>query len=184
MRSKGGWDKVLTTFASESTLSFNLISDIFVSYKLDSRRYGKEVAKQKNAKYMRKAITAYVVTNVVTSMLATMFDAFRDYDEEDKDEEYLLKLMLENMATNSSFINKLPYVNLVVSFATGFTPSRVETDWMKNSTEAVKEVTKFVAGEGSGEKALEKTLRALSDGTGVAGYNLYRDVRAFIELFN
>ena len=184
MRSKGGWDKVLTTFASESTLSFNLITDLFVSYKLDSRRMGKEVAKQKHGKYMRKAITAYVVTNVVTSMLATMFDAFRDYDEEEKDEAYLLRLMLENLATNSSFINKIPYINQFTSIISGFTPSRVETDWMKNASDAIKEIFKLLVGEGSGEKAFEKTLRALSDGTGIAGYNLYRDVRAFIELFN
>jgi hypothetical protein len=184
MRSKSGWDKMLTTFASESTLSFNLVTDVFVSYQLDSRRYGKEVAKQKNAKYMRKAITAYVITNVVTSAIATMFDAFRDYDEEDKDEEYILKLMLENMATNTSFINKIPYINTIVSFATGFTPSRVETDWMKSATEAIKETTKFIAGEGSSERLIKNLLKSASDATGVAGYNLYRDIRAFIELFN
>ena len=184
MRSKSGWDKTLTTFASESTLSFNLITDLFVSYKLDSRRMGKEAAKQKHGKYIRKAITAYVVTNVVTTLIASMFDAFRDYNEEDKDEEYITKLMLENFATNTSFINKIPYINLLVSIVSGFSPSRVESDWMESAAKGVKEIYKLMVGEGSGEKAFNYLLKALSDSTGIAGYNLYRDVRAFIELFN
>ena len=184
MRSKSGWDKMLTTFASESTLSFNLITDLFVSYKLDSRRMGKEAAKQKHGKYIRKGITAYVVTNVLTTVIASMFDAFRDYDEEDKDEEYITKLMLENFATNTSFINKIPYINLFVSIISGFSPSRVETDWMESASKGVKELYKLMTGEGSGEKAFKYLLKALSDSTGIAGYNLYRDVRALIELFN
>jgi hypothetical protein len=184
MRSKSGWDKMLTTFASESTLSFNLITDLFVSYKLDSRRMGKEAAKRKHGKYMRKAITAYVVTNVVTTMLATLFDAFRDYGEEDKDEKYIAKLMLENFATNTSFINKIPYVNLFVSILSGFSASRVETDWMESATKGTKEIFKLVSGEGSGEKAFKYMLKSLSDATGIAGYNIYRDIRAFLELFD
>jgi hypothetical protein len=184
MRSKGGWDKVLTMFASESTLSFNLVTDLFVSYELDSRRMGKEAAKQKNAKYMRKAITAYTVTNVVTSLLATMFDAFRDYDEEDKDEKYIAKLMLQNFATNTSLINKLPYLNQIVSIISGFSASRIETDWMESATKGVKEIFKLMAGEGSGEKAFKYMFKTVSDASGISVYNLYRDIMALYELFN
>ena len=183
MRSKDKWDNVLTMFASESTLSFNLITDLFVSYKLDSRRMGKEAAKQKNAKYIRKAIVAYAVTNIVTTAISTMFDAFRDYDEDDKDEEYILKLMLENFASNSSFINKIPYINLFVSIISGFSASRVETDWMESTTKGVKEIYKLLTGEGSGEKAFKHILKALSDASGIAAYNLYRDIMALYKLF-
>ncbi len=184
MRSKSGWDKMLTTFASESTLSFNLITDLYVSYKLDARRMGKEAAKEKHQKYIRKAITAYVVTNVVTTLLASAFDAFRDYDEDDKDEEYITKLLLENFATNTSFINKIPYANLLISIVSGYSASRVETDWMESAVKGVKELVKYIAGEGSGEKAFKHLLKALSDSTGIAGYNLYRDVKAFLELLD
>ena len=183
MRSKDGWDKVLTMFGSENAMSFSLVTDLFVSYKLDSRRMGKEAAKQKNGKYIRKAITAYVVTNIVTSALATMFDAFRDYDEEDKDEEYITKLFLENFATNTSVINKIPYINLFVSIISGFSASRVETDWMEATTKSIKELYKVITGEGSGEKAFKYMLKALSDGTGISVYNLYRDAMALYKLF-
>lgn len=183
MRSQSGWDKILTTFASESTLSFNLVSDLYVSYKLDSRRMGKQAAKEKNQKYIRKAITAYVVTNVVTTLLASAFDAFRDYDEDDKDEEYITKLLLENFATNTSFINKIPYVNLLISIISGFSASRVETDWMESAVKGIKELVKYIAGEGSGEKAFKHLLKAASDATGIAGYNLYREAMALYNFF-
>jgi hypothetical protein len=183
MRSQSGWDKMLTMFGSESTLSFNLVTDLYVSCKLDERRMGKKAAREKNQKYIRKAITAYVITNVVTTLIASVFDAFRDYDEEDKDEEYIAKLMLENFALNSSFINKIPYVNLIISIAQGFSASRVETDWMESTVKGIKEIFKLFSGEGSGEKAFKHLLKALSDATGIAGYNIYRDVMALYKLF-
>lgn len=184
MRSPDAWDKVLTMFGSESTLSLNLAMDVFTSYELDKRSLGKEKAKAKNKKYIRKAITAYIVTNVVTSALQTLFDAFRDYDEDEKDEEYLTKLMLENFLSNSSIINKIPYLNAFSSIISGFTPSRTDVDWMNDSVKAVKAIYKCFAEGKSVEPAIKYTLKTLSDASGIAGYNLYRDIYALYELFN
>lgn len=179
MRSPSGWDKMLTTFASESTLSLNLMTDIFVSTQLEARETNRKNAMQKNGKYIRKAITAYVVTNIVTSVLQSVFDAFRDYDEDDKDEEYWAKLMLENFAVNSSMFAKIPYINLFVSALQGFTASRADTDWMNSTIKAGKEIYKLMSGSGDPEKLLRYMLKAGSDVTGVAAYNVYRDVVAF-----
>jgi hypothetical protein len=184
MRSPDGWDKMLTMFASESTLSFNLVTDVFASQELDKRSMGKKAAKEKNKKYMRKVITAYVVTNVVTSALQSLFDAFRDYDEDDKDEEYWAKLMAENFANNTSFLNKIPYINVFGSIVSGFSASRVETDWMESTVKSAREMFKIISGEGSGEKLFKNLLKALSDATGIAAYNIYRDVVAFLKLFD
>jgi hypothetical protein len=184
MRSPDAWDKVLTMFGSESTLSLNLAMDVFTSYELDKRSLGKEKAKAKNKKYIRKAITAYIVTNVVTSALQTLFDAFRDYDEDEKDEEYLTKLMLENFLSNSSIINKIPYLNAFSSIISGFTPSRTDVDWMNDSVKAVKAIYKCFAEGKSVEPAIRYTLKTLSDASGIAGYNLYRDIYALYELID
>jgi hypothetical protein len=158
--------------------------DVFTSYELDKRSLGKEKAKAKNKKYTRKAITAYIVTNVVTSALQTLFDAFRDYDEDEKDEEYWKKLMISNFLSNTSIINKLPYLNAFGSIISGFTPSRTDVDWMNDSVKAVKAIYKCFAEGESAEPAVRYTLKALSDASGVAGYNVYRDVYALFELFN
>ena len=179
MRSPSGWDKMLTTFASESTLSLNLMTDILVSTHLEARETNWKNAVRKNGKYIRKAITAYVVTNIVTSALQSVFDAFRDYDEDDKDEKYWAKLMLENFAVNSSVFAKIPYINLFVSALQGFTASRADTEWMNSTIKAGKEIYKLMSGSGDPEKLLRYMLKAGSDVTGVAAYNVYRDVVAF-----
>ena len=183
MRSPDGWDKILTTFASENTLSLNLTMDVFTSYELDKRSMGKEKAKEKNKKYIRKAVTAYIVTNIVTSALQSVFDAFRDYDEDEKDEEYWLKLMLTNFLSNSSVLGKTPLGNIVMSTLQGFTPSRMDVDWLNSATKTGKEVYKLFTGEGSTEKAVRNALKTLSDSTGIAAYNLYRDIYALYKLF-
>jgi hypothetical protein len=184
MRSPDTWDKVLTMFGSESALSFNMAMDVFVGYELDKRSMGKKAAKEKNRKYRRKAITAFIATNVVTTILQSVFDAFRDYDEEDKDEEYWTKLMLTNFLSNTSVLNKLPYISNISSILQGFTPSRVDTDWMVSAVKAGKEMYKLFTGEGSTEKAIKNALKVLSDSTGIAAYNVYRDIQAMYELFD
>jgi hypothetical protein len=184
MRSPDTWDKVLTMFGSESALSFNMAMDVFVGYELDKRSMGKKAAKDKNRKYQRKAITAFVATNVVTTILQSVFDAFRDYDEEDKDEEYWTKLMLTNFLSNTSVLNKLPYISNISSILQGFTPSRVDTDWMVSAVKAGREMYKLFTGEGSTEKAIKNALKVLSDSTGIAAYNVYRDIQSMYELFD
>ena len=149
---------------------------ITVAYGTNDWSMGKKEAWHKNKKYVRKAITAFVVTSLVTTALQSVFDAFRDYDEDDKDEEYWAKLLMENFLLNMSFLNKIPYLNNIFSIISGFTPSRVDTDWMGNSVKGIKEIGKLFAGEGSSHKAIVYILKTLSDMSGIAGYNLYRDL--------
>jgi hypothetical protein len=201
------WDKMLTSFASENALSFNLVTDVFVTNKLDKRAYGKEYSFNKNKKRTRKAITAYAVTGLVTAALQTMFDAFRDYDEEDKDEKYILMSLLSNFLSNVSFAEKIPYINFISDattegfasiydivtgakkgdkiskYFTAFEASRMETSWITSYVSALKELAKLTTEDGDWEKVLKNILKALSDSTGVAAYNIYRDVMAFIEMF-
>ena len=183
MRSPDGWDKVLTTFASENTLSFNLAMDAFTSYELDKRSVGKEKANEKNNKYIRKVITAYIITNVVTATLQSLFDAFRDYDEDEKDEEYWMKLMLTNFASNSSVLGKTPLGNIILSVLQGFTPARMDVDWLNSFVKTGKQVYKLFTGEGNSEKAVRNALKTLSDSTGIAVYNVYRDIFALYKMF-
>lgn len=183
MRSPDSWDKVLTTFASESALSLNLAMDAFVETSLDARSMGKKEAWKKNGKYIRKTVTALVVTNMVTAALQSVFDAFRDHYEDDKDEEYWAKLMLENFALNTSFLNKLPYFNTIISIFSGFSASRFDVDWATDVSKMVKEISKLAEGKGSAEKAVRYALKALSDSSGIPGYNIYRDLYAIYKLF-
>ena len=183
MRSPDSGDKILTTFASEGTLSLNLTMDVFVEQALDARSMGKKEAWKKNGKYVRKVVTAFVITNVVTSALQSVFDAFRDHYEDDKDEKYWAKLMLENFILNTSFLNKIPYFNTIISVLSGFSASRFDTDWASDASKMIKELSKLSDGKGSVEKAIRYALKAFSDTSGIAAYNVYRDIYALYELF-
>jgi hypothetical protein len=200
MRSPDGWDKVLTTFASENTLSFNMSMDIFVSHELDIRRiskqidpatgkeYGtqkaKKIAWKNNKKQIFRSITAFVVTNAVSAALQSAFDAFRNYDDDDKDGEYIAKLFFTNFLFNLSWLNKIPYLNSFTSIIQGFTPTRVDTDWMNDLMKMGKEAYKVFNGEGASEKLVRYGLKTLSDVSGIAFYNAYRDLYALYELFD
>ena len=179
------WDKMLTSFASENALSFNLVTDMFVTAKLDKRAYGKEYSHKKNKKRIRKTIIAYATTGIATAALQTTFDALMDFDEDDKDEEYILELLLGNFLKNVSFLEKVPYINLVSSFVSGFSASRMEADWMEKGVKFLRMIPKIIDGqEGSEEKAFRYLLDALSNATGVGAYAIYQQVRAFLELLD
>lgn len=184
MRSKDTGSKILTSFSSETTLTFNLVTDMFVTLKLDVRSMGKKAAWEKNKKYIRKGITAFVATGVANAVLNSLFSAFYDYDEDDKDEEYWLKLMLGNLQSELHLYNKIPYINAISSAVAGFSSSRMDTKWLEDSTKAIKELLKLMAGEGSGEKFAKYALKGGSEASGIGIYNLLRDIEAFYELFN
>ena len=176
MRSKSMWDKILTAFMSESTLSLNLITDAFISQELDSRSMGKEKAWEKNKKYIRKSVTAYIVTAMATSLVGGLVDALRD-DEEEKDAAYFAKLFGTNFFMDMSLVNKIPYLNIIYSILQGYTPSRSDTDWITDIVKVGRYVLKGDA------KAWKYMLKLLSDASGVGVYNIYRDIKAYIDLF-
>ena len=177
MRGTDGMDKFITTFASEPTISLNMVNDAFISAKL-AKRMGEKVDK----KHIRKTITAYTVTNIVAAAVQTLMSAFRDIDD-DKEEDYYWWLMLQNIGLNTSYLNKLPWINQIFSVLQGFDSKRMDTEWMDKAVKSASEVLKLMDGKGSVEKMIRYGLGSLSDATGIAGYNLYRDVMATIDLF-
>ena len=180
MRSTDTFDKVLTTFMSEPTLSLNLATDAFISAQL-AKRSGEKVDK----KYIRKSITAYVVTNVVASAVQSAMNALRDTDDdEEKDEEYWIKLFMTNFALNSSFFNKLPYWNQIFSLLQGFDANRVDVDWMSKLVKSGEEIVKLTNGKGSAWRLTKYLTGALSDASGIAAYNALRDIVAVLDMFD
>jgi hypothetical protein len=207
MRSKGLGSKFLTAFASESTLSFNLVTDAYTTYKLDSYSMGKKASWKKNKKYVGKSVAAYVTTSFVTSILQTLFDAFRDTDEEDKDAEYYAMHMLANSLNNFSILKKIPVISVFsdvaastfakitdVAFDTKLSKyikyygeSSLPLDWVGDLGDSIVYLVKWLAGGCENGEQLEKALKGLASGlsdyTGIGVYNFKRDLNAIIELF-
>ena len=183
MRSHDRLDKMLTSFMSEPTLSLNMVTDAFITYNLDKKRMGKEKAIKKNGKYIRKTVTAYIVTNVVSALIASAFDALRDIEDEDKDEKYYIKLILNNLYDDMSILNKLPYINIFFSAINGFSASRTDAQWIEEAVNSIKRWGRFFTGDGSAEKAFKESLKTFSDISGMGIYNIYRDMMVLLERF-
>lgn len=180
MRSTDGWDKVVTNFASEPTVSYNMLMDAYYDYKLTERETGsKSKAFNKHGKKLRRTMYAYAVTSAVTALLELGFEIFRD-DEELSPEE-MMKMYLENVYLNMSIVNKIPYAKEAISILQGFTSNRMDTQWMQYFSYAAKGYAKLFGGEGNAYKTLQNTIKALSYGFGVPIHNFTRDIKALMD---
>lgn len=170
MRSADGLDKMFTTFGSEPIIAYNMLMDAAVQYNLDKKSFGKNEARKKNGKKIRKTITAYVMVNALAALVESGFDVYRDDEDEEMNIEEFMKLYFKNFALDLSVGNKLPVVKELYSILQGYSSSRMDTQWMEYIYKLAK--TDNV------EKGIKYSLRLLSDLSGIAFYNAYRDIMA------
>ena len=182
MRGKDMYDKMLTAFASEPTLSLNMLQDAFIQYKLDERAEGKKSAVRKNKKAIAKTITVYTVTNIACALIEAGFDVFRDDDE--MEEGDFLEAFLENFKYDMGIIGKIPYLKELVSMIQGFSSSRTDTQWMEQLVKTGNDFVKLINDKGSFYTFTKDLIKALSSFTGLPGYNLWRDIQATLDSLN
>ena len=182
MRSPDKWDKVLTNFASEPTISYNMLLDVYSDYKLTERKNGKKAAFNKCGKKFARTMYAYTITNALTALLELGFEIFRD--DEEKDSEEVMKMYLENLALNQSILNKIPYAKEMISLLQGFSSSRMDTQWMQYFAYTINGVAKLMNGEGNAYTTLKNGIKATSYLSGIPFYNAWRDVNATLNKLN
>ena len=178
MRSSDGYDKMLTSFASEPTLSYNMLQDAYIQYKLDARQMGKKEARAKNAKRIGRILYAYTMTNAVAALVESAFDAYRDDDDEEMDMIAFLKLYFKNFALDMSIGNKIPFVKELYSVLQGYSSSRLDTQWAQYLYSALNAKKP--------SKNISFLIRLTSQLFGLPFYNMYRDTMATLnklELF-
>ena len=181
MRSPDKHDKMYTTFGSEPTIAYNMLLDTVTEYQRDKKVLGKEQAKKKNGKKIRKVVTAYVVTNLMAALVESAFDIFRDDDDEEKDITTFLKLFFKNFLMDMSIGNKLPYIKEAYSILQGYSSSRMDTQWMVNAYYTATNVIKHFEGDGNWEKTIKYLIKSSSDLSGLPFYNVYRDAMALLD---
>jgi hypothetical protein len=183
MRGSGQYEKMLTAFASEPTLAYNMLQDAYMSLHLDARRMGKKEAIKKNGKRIARVLTAYTLTNAIAALVESGFDAYRDDEDEEKDLAYFMKLYLTNFLNDMSITGKIPYIKELHSIIRGFGSSRTDTQWMESLSYALNGWRKIFAGEGSASKVIKHSLKAASDLSGLPFYSAYRDIMAGLNNF-
>ncbi len=180
MRSKSWGDQLLTSFASEPTLSYNMLQDVCYDWSMTKRQKGSAAAFKKHGRKIVRVLAAYTVTNAVTALVEAAFDAYRD--EEDMEADEFVKQFFANFASNMDVLGKIPYFKEIIGAYEGFTASRLEMQWIQYSIYSINGIIKLVNGEdGSAYTTLKNLIRALSSLSSLPGYNAWREAEAFLN---
>ena len=183
MRQKGAFASMVTSFMSEPTLSYNLLLDAVSNWE-QTKRSGKAV--KQASLFAARAFTVYAVSQVITSIVESVFDAMRD---EDDYESFWEKWKQAEFGWDGNLIqdlapwNKLPFLRDAVSIIQGFSNKRMDTEWMEYWMQAINAVIKdFKDGDFRWGTAF-KAMRALSTVTGLPVANTARDAIALWNTF-
>lgn len=187
MRSTKMHDQSLTNFASEPTLSYNMLQDAYMSYRLDARRMGKKEAIKKNGKKIGRILWVYTVANAVVALVESAFDALRDDDDEEMDFAKFMQYYLSNFASDMSLTAKIPYIKELHSIIKGYGLSKTELEWADSAYKAVTGFYKYLQGKGNPSTTIKNTLKTMSYLSTLPFYTVYRDNMAIfnkLDLFN
>lgn len=179
MRSGDSMDKMLTAFGSEPILAYNMLLDTVVQTDILKRSGASKEELQKNRRKVAKVLDAYIATNLVTAMLEAFVASFRDEDE--PDEEEIIKMIMGNFASNMSIIGKIPFLKDIISIFSGYSPSRLDMQGVQSLYYAWNSVKKNLQGEGSVATTLKHSLKAWSSLSGLGFFNAYRDAMALLN---
>lgn len=182
MRSGDMYDKMLTSFASEPTLSYNMMQDATWEIKLAKRRGEGKAEMRTHRKHFVRVAMAYTITNMMCALVEAGFDAYRDEEEEEMDLATFMKMYLSNFATDMSISAKIPYIKEFISFAQGYSSSRTDTQWMESLGYAMKGAEKIIKkGEGNAYTTFKNIVKAFSYFSGLPVYNIWRDGVSFLD---
>lgn len=174
MRSTTAFNKMVTAFMAERTKSYNLLrSDIWV-----------DAVKNKDKSKVARALVVYVATETVNAMVAGLYDAFNDPEDEDKDGEkrsYLDKYLdntWENIKTNINPLNMIVYLNEIQSIFDGFTVERMD---MAAVSDVISTAKKFAQGKYRYGYLVKELAEDFSGLTGIPIKNVNRQITLIVR---
>ena len=178
MRSKSTFSKLSTAFMSEPTLSYNMLLDAAMGIQEVNRRGGNGW-KAQGGKLLR-AFTVFASTAAASALVESLFDAFRDDDDEDAITKFINalfgeKLLDGNLGQNLLPIDSLPYFKDAVSILQGYSNERMDTEFISKIVNTAKiwaETYKLETGE------LDKATKVTSYGSMTTWGKVYKTLDA------
>lgn len=165
MRSKSLMGAI-TSFASEPTLTVNMLVNSYIDFKEGRQGSGKKLA---------RTVMSVLVADIVNSALQSLATAARDDDEDKSFTEKYLGDLVSNSLGNISIFAKIPYIRDLKSIYDGYDIERQDTAVFADLIEAIKAT-------GSETKTpLEKTRKLAEAAANVFGVplkNVLRDAEA------
>ena len=165
MRSKSLMGAI-TSFASEPTLTVNMLVNSYIDFKEGRQGSGKKLA---------RTVMSVLVADIVNSALQSLATAARDDDEDKSFTEKYLGDLVSNSLGNISIFAKIPYIRDLKSIYDGYDIERQDTAVFADLIEAIKAT-------GSETKTpFEKTRKLAEAAANVFGVplkNVLRDAEA------
>ena len=186
MRSKNAKTKEISSFMSEPTLSANILMDAGMQFQAEKRRSGSaKTAWQKTGKLIGRAIAVYGIGQISAALVESLFDAWRD-DEDDKFRDKYLKALGQNLILDLLPFNKVPIISefaealLSMAGVGYFSTDSLYSTAVSQAVSALNTWKSVLNGSSSATvyNGIYKTTRALSSFGGVAVSGAMREAVA------
>lgn len=130
MRSSSTFSKMLTSFLSEPTVSYNLVMEGTRQILKDKKAMGLKTAIGRNWKTAGRAYQAYVVSALAAAVVESLADALRDTDDDPLWEKLLDAFggWDGNLVSDLNPLNKLPVLREVFNAIDGRDNGRMDTE--------------------------------------------------------
>ena len=116
MRSSGFFHKSSSSFMSEPLTSYNALLRQYDKYSRDLAMHGAKYATKNNIKGIGKAMSIYVLAQVVNAIATAPLDAMRDDDDYETYLEKLLAHFKDNAVSNLMPWNMLPWISDIADY--------------------------------------------------------------------
>ncbi len=181
MRDNTTYKAMAASFMSEPTVSYNLVMNAVDQVRADMRR-GKgmnaRMAIKKNSKLLALAFGTYTTTALVSALVESIFDAYRN-DDDEKWLDKLLNVFGKNFGDNMNPLSKVPIIDDVAAILKGETSDRMDT----------QAVTTLVTAYRQWREAI-RVAAGKQDPTALTYYGnqtnygrIYQTVKGFSQLF-
>ena len=181
MRNKSSLTKQITAFMSEPLLSVNLLISAYTQVK---QKGWKAVGK-----YARRAISAYIISQIIPAVVEAFRDSVRDDDDEKSFLEKFLSNFWQNAVQDLLIVGKIPMFKdleslLLSKFGMGyFDIDRMDQKWMMTISDAwdtwAKIINKGDESDYTIYNGIYQTANAFSQATGLPISNAMREVVTF-----
>ena len=184
MRDKGYHAIMLSAFMSEPTLSYNMLLDSVVQFNQDKKKNGFGHAFKTKGKVIASAISVYLLSSVVESVIRELYTRFRDYEEDDEEFfEDFWKDAFKRVADELNLLNKLPYTKQIMDGIEAWNKAysnnnKMDEAFIQDIGKSYKAISKAIDNEEISYNTVYTVLNALSDVTGLPFSNALREVKS------
>ena len=177
MRSSGFFHKSTSSFMSEPLTSYNALLRQYDKYSRDLAIHGAKYATKNNIKGIGKAMSIFVLAQVVNAIATAPLDAMRDDDDYETYLEKLLAHFKDNAVSNLMPWNMLPWISEMADYYIYGRYNRPDMAFVTNFIDFAKNIDKTIDNYSYYKlhNTFKQGLEVSSQISGLPVSNLWRD---------